>query len=99
MFTVTLDTLIYRFYPDQAARRLITNRKKGADVPAAIDRAFAPLIQGNEVTTDLGAQLYQIAKLIARGAGIDRHHPGVVVEPGLGEDRVAEPAFLADALE
>lgn len=37
MFTVTLDTLIYRFYPDQAARRLITNRKKGADVPAAID--------------------------------------------------------------
>ncbi|MGO1360766.1 MAG: hypothetical protein ACTHU6_04015 [Brevibacterium aurantiacum] len=37
MFTVTLDTLIYRFYPDQAARRLITNRKKGADVPGAID--------------------------------------------------------------
>ncbi|GAA4816426.1 hypothetical protein [Tomitella cavernea] len=37
MFTVTLDTLIYRFYPDQAARRLITNRKKGADVPDAID--------------------------------------------------------------
>ncbi|MGJ4139451.1 hypothetical protein [Corynebacterium evansiae] len=37
MFTVTLDTLIYRFYPDQAARRLITNRKKGAGVPAAID--------------------------------------------------------------
>ncbi|WP_313096451.1 hypothetical protein [Corynebacterium variabile] len=37
MFTVTLDTLIYRFYPDQAARRLITNRKKGADVPSAID--------------------------------------------------------------
>ena len=35
MFTVTLDTLIYRFYPDQAARRLITNRKKGADVPGA----------------------------------------------------------------
>lgn len=37
MFTVTLDTLIYRFRPDRAARRLITNRKKGADVPAAID--------------------------------------------------------------
>ena len=37
MFTVTLDTLIYRFYPDQAARRLVTNRKKGADVPGAID--------------------------------------------------------------
>lgn len=37
MFTVTLDTLIYRFYPDQAARRAITNRKKGSDVPDAID--------------------------------------------------------------
>ncbi|MCK7675742.1 hypothetical protein [Corynebacterium pygosceleis] len=37
MFTVTLDTLIYRFYPDQAARRPITNRKKDADVPSAID--------------------------------------------------------------
>lgn len=34
MFT---DALIYRFYPDQAARRLITNRKKGADVPGAIN--------------------------------------------------------------
>lgn len=32
MFTVTLVKLIYRFYPDQAARRLITNRKKGDDV-------------------------------------------------------------------
>lgn len=37
MFTVTLDTLIYRFYPDQAARRQITNRKKGEDVPVAIE--------------------------------------------------------------
>lgn len=37
MFTVTLDTLIYRFYPDQTVRRAITNRKKGADVPDAID--------------------------------------------------------------
>lgn len=36
MFTVTLDTLIYRFYPDQDARRLITNRKKGESIPAII---------------------------------------------------------------
>lgn len=36
MFTVTLDTLIYRFYPDRATRRLITNRKKDADVPGVI---------------------------------------------------------------
>lgn len=37
MFTVTLDTLIYRFYPDRKARGVITNRKRGADVPEAID--------------------------------------------------------------
>lgn len=37
MFTVTLDTLIYRFYPDQATRRLIMNREKGMDVPGVID--------------------------------------------------------------
>lgn len=37
MFTVTLDTLIYRFFPDQSARRLITNRRKGANVPNIID--------------------------------------------------------------
>lgn len=37
MFTVTLDTLIYRFYPDRKDRGVITNRKKGAGVPEAID--------------------------------------------------------------
>ncbi|MCW4459753.1 hypothetical protein [Microbacterium sp. MPKO10] len=37
MFTATLDTLIYEFYPDRRDRGLITNRKKGADVPNAID--------------------------------------------------------------
>ena len=37
MFTVTLDTLIYRFYPDRNGRSVITNRKKGAGVPEAID--------------------------------------------------------------
>lgn len=37
MFTVTLDTLIYRFYPDQKARGVITNRKRGDDVPDEID--------------------------------------------------------------
>lgn len=37
MFTVTLDTLTYRFYPDRKARGVITNRKRGADVPEAID--------------------------------------------------------------
>ncbi|WP_238692233.1 hypothetical protein [Rothia koreensis] len=37
MFTVTLDTLIYRFYPDRKARGVITNRKRGADLPEAID--------------------------------------------------------------
>lgn len=38
MFTVTLDTLIFRFYPNQAVRRLITNRKKDADVPDVINK-------------------------------------------------------------
>ncbi|MEK8030304.1 DUF1501 domain-containing protein [Ideonella sp. DXS29W] len=44
-------------------------------VPAAIDNAFAPLIDGQEVTTELGAQLYQIAKLIAGRQQVqgDRH--------------------------
>lgn len=37
MFTVTLDTLIYRFYPEGRDRSVITIRTRGADVPAAID--------------------------------------------------------------
>lgn len=37
MFTVTLDTLIYRFYPDKNIRRSITNRTKDQDVPSVID--------------------------------------------------------------
>lgn len=36
MFTVTLDTLIYRFYPDRKSRG-VTNRRRGADVPEEID--------------------------------------------------------------
>jgi hypothetical protein len=37
MFTVTLDTLIYRFYPDRSDRKAVTNRKKDADVPESFD--------------------------------------------------------------
>lgn len=37
LFTVTLDSMIYRFYPDPLVRKKITNRKKGADVPELID--------------------------------------------------------------
>lgn len=37
MFTVTLDTLIYRFYPDREEHRTITNRKRGADAPETFD--------------------------------------------------------------
>lgn len=37
MFTVTLDTLIYRFYPVRKDRGVITNRKRGADVPDEIN--------------------------------------------------------------
>jgi uncharacterized protein (DUF1501 family) len=32
---------------------------------AAIDKAFAPLISGNQIASRLGKQLYQIAKLVA----------------------------------
>ena len=44
-------------------------------VPAAIDKAFDPLIEGQELTTSLGGQLYQIAKLIAGRQQVrgDRH--------------------------
>lgn len=41
-----------------------------AGVPAAIDAAFAPLIVQGAVQTDLGRQLYQIAKLIAHRATV-----------------------------
>lgn len=37
MLTVTLDTLIYRFFPDTDTRRSITNRTKDQDVPSVID--------------------------------------------------------------
>lgn len=37
MFTVTLDTLIYRYYPDREIRSAITNRKRGDDIPGEID--------------------------------------------------------------
>lgn len=37
MLTVTLDTLIYRFYPDKNTRRSITNRTKEQNVPFVID--------------------------------------------------------------
>ncbi|GAT73014.1 hypothetical protein MHM582_1494 [Microbacterium sp. HM58-2] len=37
MFTVTLDTLIYAFYPDRNERRALTNRKKDAEVPESFD--------------------------------------------------------------
>ncbi|WP_374569338.1 DUF1501 domain-containing protein [Ideonella sp.] len=44
-------------------------------VPAGIDKAFDPLIDGQTLTTSLGSQLYQIAKLIAGRQQVqgDRH--------------------------
>lgn len=36
IFTLTLDTLISRFYPNREMRKKITNRKKGAPVPDEI---------------------------------------------------------------
>jgi uncharacterized protein (DUF1501 family) len=37
---------------------------------AAIDSAFAPLVSGGKLTTDLAKQLYQVAKLIAGNATV-----------------------------
>jgi hypothetical protein len=36
IFTVTLDTLISRFYPNKDTRKKITNRKKGSQMPDEI---------------------------------------------------------------
>lgn len=37
LFTVTLDTLISHLYRNQQARKTITNRKRGEDIPDVID--------------------------------------------------------------
>ncbi|ROR74429.1 hypothetical protein [Bogoriella caseilytica] len=37
IFTVTLDTLIARFYPEKAIRTAITSRKRGEEVPEEIN--------------------------------------------------------------
>lgn len=54
---------------------LVVSQPGDPDVPAAIDTAFAPLIEGQQLTTDLAGQLYQIAKLIAGRQQVqgDRH--------------------------
>ena len=44
---------------------LVAQTPGSPGVPPAIDLAFAPLIKGNGLVTDLAGQLYQIAKLIA----------------------------------
>jgi uncharacterized protein (DUF1501 family) len=78
---------------------------------SAIDNAFAPLIVGTEVTTDLGRQLYQVAKLIrdrstvlgdrqiffAQQDGYDTHSDQIdgSATAGLHADKLKE---LGDAL-
>jgi uncharacterized protein (DUF1501 family) len=54
---------------------LVISQPGDPGVPGAIDRAFAPLIKGKELSTELAAQLYQIAKLIAGRDQVqgDRH--------------------------
>jgi uncharacterized protein (DUF1501 family) len=44
---------------------LVKSTPGDASSQAAIDTAFAPLISGGKLTTGLGKQLYQVAKLIA----------------------------------
>jgi uncharacterized protein (DUF1501 family) len=54
---------------------LVAGKPGDPGVPAAIDRAFAELIDGDQLSTDLAGQLYQIAKLIAGREQVqgDRH--------------------------
>ncbi|MFO1340648.1 MAG: DUF1501 domain-containing protein [Burkholderiaceae bacterium] len=54
---------------------LVASQPGDPSVPAAIDNAFADLIEGRQLTTGLAAQLYQIAKLIAGRDQVqgDRH--------------------------
>lgn len=42
----------------------------GAGASSVIDTAFAPLIQNGQLTTYLGAQLYQVAKLVWKNADV-----------------------------
>lgn len=49
---------------------LVKTQPGDANAPAAINQAFAPLIVNGKVTTGIGQQLYQVAKLIHGNATV-----------------------------
>jgi uncharacterized protein (DUF1501 family) len=52
------------FVVSQRLAALVAMQPGSAGASAALNAGFAPLIKGGSVTTDLGSQLYQVAKLI-----------------------------------
>lgn len=56
------------FEVSQRLATLVKTQPGDADAPAAINAGFANIISGGKVTTPLGRQLYQVAKLIASNA-------------------------------
>jgi uncharacterized protein (DUF1501 family) len=58
------------FSVSQRLAALVKTQPGDAGANAAIDSAFAPLIQDGELTTDFAEQMYQVAKLIAGNATV-----------------------------
>jgi uncharacterized protein (DUF1501 family) len=54
----------------------------GAGANAAIDTAFAPIIEDKRITTPLGRQLYQVAKLVAGNAIVQGNRQMYFAEMG-----------------
>lgn len=76
-----------------------------------IDTAFAPLINGNDIASPLGAQLYQVAKLVWQNATVQGNrqlflasqggydtHSGQIAGDALGGDHADLLAELAQAM-
>ena len=91
---------------------LVKTKPGDADAVAAIDAAFAPITSGGKITTGMGNQLYQIAKLISGNAtvqgnrqmffasmgGFDTHGNQLVTGSPLEGDHARLLKQLGDAL-
>ncbi|HSV70815.1 MAG TPA: DUF1501 domain-containing protein [Methylibium sp.] len=58
------------FEVSQRLAPIIRRQPGDADASAAINAGFAPIISGGQVTTGLGRQLYQVAKLVEANATV-----------------------------
>ncbi len=63
-------------------RTIVAAQPGGAGSIAAIDQAFAPIIAAGRVSTPLGQQLYQVAKLIAHNATVQGNRQVYVASLG-----------------